>query len=172
MKPAPGFKSSFVFLAVAAQVICSILFIGNFIVSVLGLRSSGLHWRVMEALELSAAIGLVIGGILSLRIMRLAIKEVRSVRQSLRLAGGAFEEVIEQRLNDWELSEAERDVAWFSIKGFDTKDIAELRGSRIGTVKAQLAAIYRKTGVNSRTQFITLLIDDLLIEVKPELSKP
>jgi DNA-binding NarL/FixJ family response regulator len=51
-----------------------------------------------------------------------------------------------------------------------TKEIAGMRDSSEGTVKAQTNAIYRKAGVGSRTQLLSLFIDDLM-NVMPRSRK-
>lgn len=70
-------------------------------------------------------------------------------------------DLTEQRFADWRLSPAERDVALFSIKGMSVAEIAALRGTSEGTVKAQAAAVYRKAGVGNRHQLLSLFIEDL-----------
>ncbi len=166
-----GVGQSLVALALIVQFLCIVFFIWNFVISVFGLRTEALDWRIIESIEISAAFGLIIGGVVSIVFMRSAMKQVHSAKESLRLASGAFEEVVDRRLHEWSLSAAERDVAWFSIKGFNTNEIAEFRGSSTGTIKVQLASIYKKTGVKSRAEFVSTLIDDLVVDAKPELIK-
>ena len=55
-----------------------------------------------------------------------------------------------------------RDVALFAIKGMSTAEIASLRSTSEGTVKAQTNAIYRKAGVSGRSQLLSLFIEDLM----------
>ena len=52
--------------------------------------------------------------------------------------------------------------AMWSIKGMSTAEIAGLRQTSEGTVKAQTNAIYRKAGVSGRPQLLSLFIEDLL----------
>ena len=47
-------------------------------------------------------------------------------------------------------------------KGLSTAEIAQLRRTSEGTVKAQTAAIYRKAGVTGRPQLLSLFIEDLM----------
>ncbi|MFN3578474.1 MAG: helix-turn-helix transcriptional regulator, partial [Tabrizicola sp.] len=54
------------------------------------------------------------------------------------------------------------DVALFAIKGMSTAEIAQLRSTSEGTVKAQTNAIYRKAGVTGRPQLLSLFIEDLM----------
>ncbi len=51
-----------------------------------------------------------------------------------------------------------------SIKGLSTADIANLRNTSEGTVKAQTNAIYRKAGVSGRPQLLSLFIDELMTD--------
>jgi DNA-binding NarL/FixJ family response regulator len=60
------------------------------------------------------------------------------------------------------LTAAERDVALLSIKGISNTDIAEMRNTRAGTIQAQHAAIYRKAGVSSRAELISVVFEDLI----------
>ena len=69
---------------------------------------------------------------------------------------------MEERFADWNLTQVEREVALFSIKGMSTQDIAQLRDTSEGTVKAQTNAIYKKAGVSGRPQLLGLFIEDLL----------
>ena len=69
---------------------------------------------------------------------------------------------MQSRFTDWGLTSAERDVALFAIKGMSTQEIAVLRGTAEGTVKAQTNAIYRKAAVSGRSQLLSLFIEDLM----------
>ena len=73
-------------------------------------------------------------------------------------------DVLHERFADWGLTPAEKDVALFSIKGLSTADIANLRNTSEGTVKAQTNAIYRKAGVSGRPQLLSLFIDELMTD--------
>jgi DNA-binding CsgD family transcriptional regulator len=69
---------------------------------------------------------------------------------------------MEMRFDEWALTRAERDVAVFAIKGLTVQEIARLRETSEGTVKAQTAAIYRKAGVSGRPQLLSLFIEDMM----------
>lgn len=84
------------------------------------------------------------------------------MEDQLRAASGAFMELMQDRFDVWGLTAAEQDVALFSIKGMSTAEIAALRGTSEGTVKAQTNAIYRKAGVTGRPQLLSLFIEDLI----------
>jgi len=110
----------------------------------------------------NAVIGLILGMVVSATLMVRSLKRQRAAEASLRLASGAFMDVLQERFAEWELTPAEKDVALFSIKGLSTADIAGLRSTSEGTVKAQTNAIYRKAGVSGRPQLLSLFIDELM----------
>ena len=73
-------------------------------------------------------------------------------------------ELLNDKFVEWGLTPAERDVAFFAIKGLSTQEIAELRQTSEGTVKAQTFAIYRKANVSGRAQLLSVFIEDLIAE--------
>lgn len=81
---------------------------------------------------------------------------------------------IDARFEDWRLTPAERDVAWFTMKGLSIGEIAAMRGTSEGTVKAQGNAIYRKAGVAGRVQLLAAFMDELLLsgDSEEERRKP
>ena len=88
----------------------------------------------------------------------------RSEAAEGRLAelSGAFMDLIEKQFTDWGLTPAERDVAFFLVKGLSAGEIAGFRTTSEGTVKAPSNAIYRKAGVSNRAQLVSFFIEDLL----------
>ncbi len=155
-----------------AQAFCAILFVSDVFSSLFGFESTPLSWEMRELLEMGAALGLVIGAILGGLAMRRVIQDRNKAQERLRRASGAFMDLLEERFTEWGLTPAERDVALFAIKGMSTAEIAALRTTSEGTVKAQTNAIYRKAGVSGRSQLLSLFIDDLMREdntVRPPL---
>lgn len=72
-------------------------------------------------------------------------------------AEGGTVDIIKRGIHDdfgqWELSEAERDVAWFMLRGLPMREIAGLRGTSERTVRQQAQSIYRKAGLEGRSDF-------------------
>lgn len=114
-------------------------------------------------------IALIIGASVTLAQYRDLLRRNTKIERELGAASGAFQEVIEQHFDAWKLTEAERDVALLSIKGVAIADIATMRQTRGGTIKAQGAAIYRKAGVSSRAELVSVMIEELIagLELKP-----
>ena len=114
---------------------------------------------VREAVAVLALLGGFIFGAVELFRM---VNRLRAAKDALRMASGAFAELIRDRFAQWRLTSAEADVALLTLKGFETSEISELRHTAQGTVRAQLTRIYAKAGMNSRGQFISSFIDQLL----------
>jgi DNA-binding CsgD family transcriptional regulator len=146
----------------AIQALCAFFFVSDILSSLLGLRSVPLAWELREWLEIGAALGLVLGLILGGFVLRRSFRDRARAEARLRRASGAFMDLLAERFDEWGLTPAERDVALFSIKGMSTGEIAGLRGTSEGTIKAQTNAIYRKAGVAGRPQLLSLFIDDLM----------
>lgn len=53
------------------------------------------------------------------------------------------------------------------VKGLNTSEIAAMRGSAEGTVKAQLNAIYRKSDTRNRAEMLSALIDTMMGQSEP-----
>jgi DNA-binding CsgD family transcriptional regulator len=144
------------------QVVCAFFFVSEILASVLGIPYQPLDWAFVELIEIGAALGLILGVVLGGFALRESFRRTRRAEEALRRASTAFMEVLEERFTDWGLTPAERDVALFAIKGMSTQEIATLRSTSEGTVKAQTNAIYRKAGVTGRPQLLSLFIDDLM----------
>ena len=151
-----------IFVLLIVQVVCAVFFVSDILASVIGLKTEPISWRTRELLEIGAAVGLVLGAALGAVALFRSIRRRKHVEGQLRLASGAFMELLEERFVDWGLTPSERDVALFAIKGMSTQEIAVLRTTSEGTVKAQTNAIYRKAGVSGRPQLLSLFIEDLM----------
>lgn len=133
-----------------------------FMVDVLSELPQVAHDPVHPILELMVTVMLGVGTVLGLREMRRMARDNHRMARGLKAAQGGFLELLEESFARWGLTPAERDVALLTVKGLTIAEIAALRGSRGGTVKAQSAAIYRKAGVGSRAQLLALLVEELL----------
>ena len=98
-------------------------------------------WELRELLEIWAAFGLVIGLVLGGFSLRRAFRERNLAEERLRRASGAFMTLLAERFDEWALTPAEKDVALFAIKGMSTSEIAGLRNTSEGTVKAQTLSL-------------------------------
>ncbi|MDU8912399.1 helix-turn-helix transcriptional regulator [Aestuariicoccus sp. MJ-SS9] len=151
----------------ALQLVCGLFLFWDILTSLLGLRTAPIAWALYELIEIGAVVGLIMGVGVSARLLVLSVRRQKAAETGLRVASGAFMDVLEERFTEWGLTPAERDVALFAIKGLSTAEIAAMRSTSEGTVKAQTNAIYRKAGVSGRPQLLSLFIDDLMGDALP-----
>lgn len=145
----------------AVQLACAVFFVADAALDFMnegGLASIDRHLAV----EILATFALLAAIAVEGRLLRdLMLRKVR-LEQSLANASAEVHAVIEAQFEEWRLSPAEHDIAMFLVKGLGTQEIADMRGSAEGTVKAHFAAIFRKAGVHSRAELLSVLIDRLL----------
>ncbi len=148
-------KRSVFLIAAALQIGCGLVFSYDLI-------SEWQYEKLHAGVELVAVFALALGAGLILReTFRLMQRNTR-IERELGVATGAFQTVIEQHFDDWGLTTAERDVALLSIKGVSISDIARMRETREGTIKAQSTAIYRKVGVSNRAELVSVMVEELI----------
>lgn len=112
--------------------------------------------------EALAVVALVLGVLFGAVELRRTISHRIRAELALKAAKKAFSAMIEERFLAWSLTDAEAEVALLTLKGFDASEIGELRNTAGGTVRAQLANVYAKSGWHNRGQFVSSFIDDLL----------
>ena len=113
--------------------------------------------------ETVIAVGLVFGAAFGVREFMRANELLQRREKALASATGASGDVIEDQFTDWELKQAERQVAFMALKGFNNSEISRIRGTAEGTVRAQMTRIYSKAGVSGRAQFAAYFVEDLLV---------
>ena len=119
------------------------------------------------SVRLVAALGLVMLALAGIAAMLIA--RLRQRRQSADLlqqrcaeltqeldakdvaANSIIKTVIDEDFGEWKLSGAEADIAWFMLRGLPLREIADLRGTSERTVRQQAQAIYRKAGLDGRS---------------------
>lgn len=153
-------NASVLVVLIVVQLLCALFFVGNILTSVLGFAP--ISWQISEYIEIGAALGLLLGIAVGGIALRRTLARNAQLDGQLRMVSGAFADLMQERFAEWGLTPAEQDVALFAIKGMSLADIAALRSTSEGTVKAQTNAIYRKAGVSGRPQLLSLFIEDLL----------
>ena len=160
------------FLAMLAiQAVGAMFFISEIALSVLRIPRQPMPWQAREVVEIGAAIALLIGLFMSALLLSQTQRRLGRAEERLKRASAAFLQVMEGNFDAWGLTPAERDVAFFVLKGCSITEIAGFRNTSEGTVKAQTNAIYRKAGVTGRGQLMSLFIDDLIAGL-PERPAP
>ncbi|WP_111431683.1 helix-turn-helix transcriptional regulator [Rhodobacteraceae bacterium DSL-40] len=142
----------------AIQAFCTLYFAIDVAFELPELSTEPMH----PLIELLVVLALLGGTWLGLREIRRFLSEAERLEHSLMAARGAFLDLLDEHFTRWALTPAERDVALLAIKGLSIAEIAALRNTREGTVKAQSAAVYRKAGVSGRAQLLSLFVEDLM----------
>ena len=145
---------------IIAQSLCTVIFMGDVAKDLLPRGLAGLT-DTANLSEVAATIGLMLGLVFEVVVLRRLLARQSRMAQSLSVASGALADVMEGYFRTWVLTPTEADVATFTIKGYSIAEIAGLRGSAEGTIKTHLNAIYRKSGTAGRTQLVSVLVEDL-----------
>jgi DNA-binding CsgD family transcriptional regulator len=149
------------------QSVCAVFFVGD---AIRDLHFAGLSRH--DVLEAAVAVALLSGIVFGALEMRRTIEEAGRAEEAVTIASGALGAMIGEHFKRWQLTGAEADVAMLAIKGFEISEIAEMRSTAASTVRAQLTRVYAKAGVTSRSQLVSLFIDDLLGGPLPGMEAP
>ena len=110
--------------------------------------------------ESFATLGMILASVLLWKFLQehqksaeAAISELQKTKQNIR-------RTIDNQLSQIGLTPTEKEVATLISKGFEIGEIAKLRGTSVGTIKAQSHSIYVKAGVSSKSELIINLLDD------------
>ncbi len=93
--------------------------------------------------------------------------DYREEAERWRVASRTFLEglsgAIDEQLNKWALTNAEKEVAFLLLKGLSLKEIATARNTTEKTARVQSMAIYAKAGLSSRSELSAFFLEDLLV---------
>lgn len=143
---------------IAAQVICAVIFMADVITDVS--EMAVLDWHLLP--EALASLALFVGIGFEVVYLLHLLQRKASLERSVGLASSALQSVIEGHFDEWKLTASERDVAGLMVKGLSIAEIASVRGSADGTVKAHLNAIYRKANARNRAEVLSHIMDTLI----------
>jgi DNA-binding CsgD family transcriptional regulator len=148
---------------VLIQAVCAVFFVSDVVADYIEsgmplLERPHLFFEVLIAFCLVAAIAFE-----SYFFMWLLQRKAH-LDKSASIAASAINDIINAHFDGWQLTAAERDIAAFMIKGMSISEIAGLRGTAEGTIKAHLNAIYRKSETTGRSDLLSFIIDDIIGE--------
>lgn len=83
------------------------------------------------------------------------------LRASSALSGLASE--IDRQFDIWKLSQSEKEIALFMLKGLSHKEIADMRSTSERTVRQQATAVYGKAGIEGKHQLLAFFLEDLML---------
>ncbi|MBT8456670.1 MAG: helix-turn-helix transcriptional regulator [Alphaproteobacteria bacterium] len=155
--------------ALGLQALGAFFFIGELWSEILGLRTTPLPYAYQEYIQLLASVGLIVGLGASALLAKRGMARMADLNRQIDVASGNYEDHLLKLFKNWRLSPSEQAVAIYAMKGFSNAEIADLRSTSASTVKSQMNAIYRKTGLGNRQQLISFLVEELLAGVNPEV---
>jgi DNA-binding CsgD family transcriptional regulator len=143
---------------IGVQIACAVIFLLDVVKDAQEPGAEAWH-LVPEAL---AAFALFIGIAFEVIYLLYLLQRKASLERSVGMASAQLKDVIQSHFDSWKLTASERDVAALMIKGLSISEIAGVRGSADGTVKAHLNAIYRKANARNRAEVLSHIMDTLI----------
>lgn len=95
-------------------------------------------------------------------------REAETWRSDSRKYVEGLARAIDQQLTKWNLTIAEKEVAFLLLKGLSLKEIADVRKTTEKTARVQSMAIYAKAGISGRSELSAFFLEDLLLPASPE----
>ena len=89
-------------------------------------------------------------------------EQANSAEQNLYYLRNDFDSLLRKKFESWGFTDAEREIAILVLRGFTNAQIAELRETKVGTVKVQIHKLIQKTNSASRTDFMAVFMDEFL----------
>lgn len=149
--------------------------VGLLVVDLLGELAAGTS-PFHAVVEGSAVVAGVIAVAAILRHLHGLLRETHVLRERLATSSADAERwarearimieglagAIDEQLERWHLSAAEKDIALLLLKGLEHKEIAQLRDVSQTTVRQQARSLYRKAGLAGRHELAAFFLEDLL----------
>jgi len=156
-----GPRKRILLILIFAQLLFSVLLLTE-LVAYYAYGYDNIPWDLVEIYEIIEVISAFAGIGISISLILMLTRRNDRVEQQLQAASGAFHALMRDQFSKWALTSSEAEVALFTLKGMSNSEIAQIRGTSEGTVKAQSNAIFRKAGVNNRAQLLGLFVEDLI----------
>lgn len=161
-------NTNFIWLILLLQVMSCLFFTYDVIKDVAVHAKDNTPYSEEEAVhtifEFFAVLGLLFGSVTMWRTLEYNLQLNVKASETIEIQKGHFDEIALSRFNFWKFTASEKDVARLILRGLSLKDIAEARGVSVGTIKAQINSIFRKSKTENRAAFLGLFIDEFLEE--------
>ena len=105
-----------------------------------------------------------------------ALAEVRKEAENWRAEARRYAEglstAIDAQLAKWQLTPAEKEVAFLLLKGLSLKEVASVRETSEKTARVQSMSIYAKSGLSGRSELSAFFLEELLVPNSPAQQSP
>lgn len=153
--------------------LAAIGFIGGDAYEDLSHGSSGLHVMMEGIILICLVIGVIIiwrqlivaklhEHSLSLDLNRAQV-DLENYRKKTEGLSQGLAKKIDEQLEAWALTRAEKEVALLMLKGLASKEIADIRQTSEKTIRQQSTAIYKKSNLANRQELAAFFLEDLLV---------
>lgn len=92
-----------------------------------------------------------------------AREDLKLWKKSTESLSQGLSQKIDEQLEAWGLSKAEKEVALLMLKGLSNQEIADARLTVEKTVRQQATSIYHKAQLKNRSELSAFFLEDLLV---------
>ena len=163
----PKFELHYLILNFIVIGACEAFFIADVVFDVFSIDLIQLHWVSHTQIEVMFTLLLAVTLIFFVQNIRQLLAKQKQFETSVAVASGELTQVIQRYFELWQLTPSEAEVALLLFKGFSAQEIADLRSTKIGTVKNQSSIIYQKAQVKNRNELFAIFVEDLIGELAP-----
>jgi DNA-binding CsgD family transcriptional regulator len=149
---------------------CEVFFVTDVIFDVFNIDLIQLQWVSHTQIEIIFTLLLGVTLIFFVQNISHLLAKQKQFETSVAVASGELTQVIQRYFELWQLTPSETEVALLLFKGFSAQEIADLRSTKIGTVKNQSSVIYQKAEVKNRNELFAIFVEDLIGELTPTLD--
>ena len=146
------------YFSTVVLVFASIFFLYDIISDYLENVDNNIHILI----ELIIFIGISIALFLEIKQVIQLRKNVELERLKVARLSGELFRVINIQFSEWGLTDTEKEIALFLIKGLSMKEIADIRNVKEKTIRQQSMGLYAKSGYTGRHELASHFIEDLL----------
>jgi DNA-binding CsgD family transcriptional regulator len=95
-------------------------------------------------------------------IAKTVIGNLKNQNRQLSSVNSGFWNSIQDQMKKWSLTENEKEIAIFILRGLSNLQIAAIRNKSLKTIENQTFSIYQKSGTQGKLEFIAYFISPLL----------
>lgn len=92
-----------------------------------------------------------------------AKSDLQNYREKTSALSQGLAKKIDEQLEQWSLTQAEKDIALLILKGLSSKEIAVIRQTAEKTIRQQSSQIYKKANLANRQELAAFFLEDLLV---------
>ncbi len=95
-------------------------------------------------------------------VAKTVIGNLKNQNRQLSSVNSGFWNSIQDQMKQWSLTENEKEIAIFILRGLSNLQIAAIRNKSLKTIENQTFSIYQKSGTQGKLEFIAYFISPLL----------